>query len=257
VKQPRVAELIADALRRQILSGEIPEGGLLPRQEDLIERFSASLTSVREALRILELEGLVTIRRGNVGGSRVHVPSAESAAYNLGLLLQSRSARLEDLARTLSQLEPYCARLCAERGDRAEAVVPRLREISARARARSDHRAAPWNQVAREFHRGIVQHCGSETIAAIVESLVLLWSAHEASWMRHAGDRLVTPSGKLRTRICDAHDEVLDAIERGDGQLAQDLWRFHLDSAQQFHFVVDERQYLDATLLRDHSLRRL
>ncbi len=255
MKQPRVAELIADALRRQILDGEIPEGGSLPRQEDLIERFSASLTSVREALRILELEGLVTIRRGKIGGSRVHVPSAESAAYNLGLLLQSRAGRLEDLARTLSQLEPYCARLCAERRDRRTAVVPRLREIADRARERSEQRAVPWNEVAREFHRGIVQLCGSETIAAIVESLVLLWSAHETSWMRHAGDRVVSPSGKLRARICDAHDEVLDAIDQGDGVLAQDLWRFHLASTQQFHFSVDERQFLDATLLRDHSLR--
>src|ERR1700678_822751 len=114
VRQPRVPELIADALRRPILSGELGEGDSLPRQEDLMERFEASLTSVREALRILELEGLVTIRRGNVGGSVVRRPTVEGTAYNLGLLLQSRSTRLADLAETLSRLEPYCARLCAE-----------------------------------------------------------------------------------------------------------------------------------------------
>jgi GntR family transcriptional repressor for pyruvate dehydrogenase complex len=251
VRQPRVAELIADALRRPILSGEIPEGGSLPRQEVLIERFKASLTSVREALRILELEGLITIRRGNVGGSIVHRPNVVSAAYNLGLLLQSRAVRLEDVAQTLRQLEPYCARLCAERPDRGTQLVPNLREIAKHGRDVAGDRAFKWNETAREFHRAIVQHCGGETVSALVEALVLLWSGHEASWMRYAGDKVVSPSTKLRLQICDAHDEVLDAIEEGDGRLAEKLWRAHLGTAQRFHFAVDERQHLDATLLRD------
>ena len=64
---PRIAEIVADELRRQIIDGELADGDLLPRQEVLVEQFNVSLVSLREALRILETEGLVSVRRGNRG----------------------------------------------------------------------------------------------------------------------------------------------------------------------------------------------
>ena len=88
---PRIAEIVADELRRQIIDGELADGDLLPRQEVLVEQFNVSLVSLREALRILETEGLVSVRRGNRGGAIVHAPAKTSAAYMLGLLLQSES----------------------------------------------------------------------------------------------------------------------------------------------------------------------
>ena len=89
----RIAEIVADELRRQIIDGELADGDLLPRQEVLVEQFNVSLVSLREALRILETEGLVSVRRGNRGGAVVHAPAKTSAAYMLGLLLQSESVR--------------------------------------------------------------------------------------------------------------------------------------------------------------------
>src|ERR1700694_2827208 len=62
---PRIAQIVADELRRQIIDGELADGDLLPRQELLVEQFNVSLVSLREALRILETEGLVSVRRGN------------------------------------------------------------------------------------------------------------------------------------------------------------------------------------------------
>ena len=72
---PRIAEIVADELRRQIIDGELADGDLLPRQEVLVEQFNVSLVSLREALRILETEGLVSVRRGNRGGAVVHAPA--------------------------------------------------------------------------------------------------------------------------------------------------------------------------------------
>jgi len=93
---PRIAEIVADELRRQIIDGELADGDLLPRQEVLVEQFNVSLVSLREALRILETEGLVSVRRGNRGGAVVHAPAKTSAAYMLGLLLQSESVAVAD-----------------------------------------------------------------------------------------------------------------------------------------------------------------
>src|SRR5438445_7020179 len=57
VRRPRVAQVVASALRDQILTGALRDGGALPKQEDLLEEFNVSLPSLREALSILETEG--------------------------------------------------------------------------------------------------------------------------------------------------------------------------------------------------------
>ena len=126
-RQPRLAEVIAAELREGILAGEYEDGGSLPKQEDLIERFGVSPPSIREALRVLETEGLVTVQRGNVGGAIVHAPRAGKVAYMLGLVLQHQGVAVRDIAQTLVRLDPACAALCAERTNRRRSVVPLLR----------------------------------------------------------------------------------------------------------------------------------
>src|ERR1700709_1109891 len=120
------AGIVAGDLRRQIIDGELFDGDLLPRQEVLVDQFRVSLVSLREALRILETEGLVSVRRGNRGGAVVHDPAKSSAAYMLGLVLQSDSVPLTDLGLALQELEPSCAALAAQREDRATTLVPEL-----------------------------------------------------------------------------------------------------------------------------------
>ena len=89
----RTAEIVADELRRQIIDGELTDGDLLPRQEVLVEQFNVSLVSLREALRILETEGLVSVRRGNRGGAVVHAPAKASAAYMLACCCRATPSR--------------------------------------------------------------------------------------------------------------------------------------------------------------------
>src|ERR1700693_2025651 len=119
----RTAEIIADELRRQIIEGELSDGDLLPRQEVLVEQCNVTLVSLREPLRILETEGLLSVRRGNRGGAVVHAPAKASAAYMLGLLLQSDYVPLVDLGTALQELEPMCAALAARRPDRGDELV--------------------------------------------------------------------------------------------------------------------------------------
>ena len=97
----------------------------LPTQDQLVREFGVSYPSVREAMRILETEGLVTVRRGSVGGAEVHRPDQSSAAYHLGLVLQGARVTLGDLAAGLLLLEPLCAAEVARRADRADGRRPR------------------------------------------------------------------------------------------------------------------------------------
>src|SRR5581483_3159921 len=115
--QFRMAEQVADVLRERILTG-LADGAPLPKQDEIVAEFGVSYPSVREALRILETEGLITIRRGNVGGAEVHAPNATTAGYALGLALQATRVSVADLGEALADLEPMTAARCARRSDR-------------------------------------------------------------------------------------------------------------------------------------------
>src|SRR5690349_4204828 len=121
IRQPRVAEIVAARLRDEILSGRLEE---LPSQVSLLQRFSVSPPALREAIHILEADGLISVRRGNVGGALVHHPTAERTAHMISMVLQSRAATPVDVSEALMHLEPVCAGMCAAREDRMTEVVP-------------------------------------------------------------------------------------------------------------------------------------
>src|SRR5690349_23598711 len=123
IRQPRVAEIVASQLREEILSGRIKEGDVLPSQESLFSEFGVSPPALREAIHILETDGLISVRRGNMGGAVVHLPSAERTAHMISMVLQSRSATPADVSGALLHLEPICAGMCSALQHRAIEVV--------------------------------------------------------------------------------------------------------------------------------------
>src|SRR5579859_1399256 len=80
VRVPKTAELVATHIRRQIVLGQLSQGDALPSETALMLEFNISRPTLREAFRILESEGLITVRRGARGGARVQEPSSEVAA---------------------------------------------------------------------------------------------------------------------------------------------------------------------------------
>ena len=111
--------------------------------------------AVREAIHILETDGLISVRRGNVGGAVVHLPSAERTAHMIGMVLQSRDSTPADVSGALMHLEPICAGMCAAREDRLTEVVPYLEaEIDAQTAQFDD--VARYVPNARRFHEALV-----------------------------------------------------------------------------------------------------
>src|ERR1700742_5320951 len=125
-RQPRIAELVASQLRDDILSGRLKEGDVLPSQESLFAEFGVSPPALREAIHILETDGLISVRRGNVGGAVVHLATAERTAHMISMVLQARAATPVDVSESLMHLEPIFAAMCAKRDDRITEVVPYL-----------------------------------------------------------------------------------------------------------------------------------
>jgi GntR family transcriptional regulator, transcriptional repressor for pyruvate dehydrogenase complex len=232
IPQQRIAETIAAELRERILAADDVGTYRLPTQEQLVHEFGVSYPSVREALRILETEGLVTVRRGNVGGAEVHRPDEASAAYHLGLVLQGGRVTLGDLAEALQQLEPQCAAACARRADRHETVVPALR-ANVDASADLVNAGPAFTHTARAFHDLVVQSTPNVTIRYVVGSLVRLWTAQEERWARSvAGDGY--PSEGDTAQVVKAHRRILKAIEAGRSAEAERLARAHLTASQAY-----------------------
>ena len=105
VQLQRAADVVADRIRELIVSGELADGERLPRLDLLLDEFGISGPSMREALRMLESEGLITVQRGSVGGAIVHRPSYKAAAYTMALVLRSRDTEVADVAESLALLE--------------------------------------------------------------------------------------------------------------------------------------------------------
>jgi DNA-binding FadR family transcriptional regulator len=227
--------MLADVLRDRILSGELADGAVLPKQDDLLAEFGTSKASAREAFRILETEGLVTVLRGNVGGAVVHRPKPETAAYMLGLVLQSKAVHLSDVGAALQYVEPLCAALCAGRPDRGSAVVPRLEAAhQALVDAINEGDEAGAVPASRTFHEELVKCSGNETMILVAGALESLWSAHEESWSVAASEAGRFPEPLLRKRALQEHEQLIEAIAAGDIDRATRTARRHLHTAQQY-----------------------
>ena len=226
LRQPRVAEIVASSLRSRILSGALADGDMLPKQEELLTDFGVSPPAIREAFRILETEGLITVLRGNVGGAIVHVPHPGTAAYMLGLVLEARSVSLHDLLDGMRLLEPACAAQAALRPDRETTILPRLRaNIDACIEAIDDPNT--FIGLARAFHTELVSHCGNETMSLVVGALERLWSAQVDALARTKAVHGSFADRSVRLSLTREHERIYRSIEEGDAPSAERAIREH------------------------------
>ena len=248
-RQPRVAEIVASKLRDDILSGRLKEGDVLPSQESLFGEFGVSPPALREAIHILETDGLISVRRGNVGGAVVHQPTAERTAHMISMVLQARSATPVDVSEALMHLEPICAGMCAARDDRMAEVVPYLQhEI--------DTQTAQFDDVpqyvpnARRFHETLVSRCGNEPMILLIGSLELIWSTHE-SWVWNDDGEPAPMVGKTRRAALRDHQRLLDAIRDGNPARAVRVAQDHLAAARRNTLAFGTHKTIEAKLMSD------
>lgn len=251
---PRIAELVADEMRRQIIEGELADGTVLPRLEELVSRYNVTLVALREALRILETEGLISVRRGNRGGAIVHAPNETYAAYMLSLVLQCNGVELGDLGSTLRELEPSCAALAAARPDRSANVVGQLTALN-RAMADSLEDAPAFTEIGRQFHYQLVRASGNSTMVAVVGILETLWTGHEQLWAEQTTAAGAYPTLAERQAALRVHERITDAIDAGETDHARRLAARHLHDTQSHLLSTDSSRKIYAIRPRDMRTR--
>jgi DNA-binding FadR family transcriptional regulator len=220
---PRAAALVAAYLRGQIVRGEIREGDALPSEAVLMEQFGVSRPTLREALRVLESEGLLTVNRGSLGGFPVHTPNGEVAARFAGQVLQNRGATLADVLQACSVVEPQCAKMLAQH--RTSTDLDRLRECLEAGEHEITSVGPQRGSAHAAFHELVVELSGNQTLMLV------------AGMLRHIVDqadpKLITnpetsASRQHLRRAQKEHRQLVELIESGDHQAAEQMWTRHL-----------------------------
>ena len=213
------AEMVAADLRRQIVAGKLADGTFLPRQDDLLDLYAVSRPSLREALRVLESEGLISIRRGKLGGAVVHRPSLHMVAQTLGLVLDSQNVSTLDLSTALNLLEPQCVALCAARKDRHKTVLPLLRDSHEHAASVIDDVQA-FTVASRRFHEILVTECGNFSLTLLVGALEAVWSSRAREWAARSEETRQFPDLAYRQQGLEDHEVLISILDEGDVEKA-------------------------------------
>lgn len=205
-----------------IIKGEVAEGELLGREPDLVERFGVSRPSLREALRILEAEGLITVVRGLKGGVVVRRPSHRMTARTAALVLQARNVPLADVFDARRMLEPLTARTIASSRRRKAALADLRALIDDEVQVIDDPDA--FGLANARFHERLVALAGNQTLTIVAEMLneIVARSVTAVSRTDHVG------SLATRRRGIRSQERLLELIEAGDGAAAEEHWRAHM-----------------------------
>jgi DNA-binding FadR family transcriptional regulator len=217
VRVPKTAELVAARIRRQIVTGELREGDALPSETALMETFSISRPTMREAYRILESEGLITVRRGAHGGARVLEPTADGVARAAGLVLQHRGATIADVLEARVYIEAPAARILAARRDRVS-IAERLQQ-----------NLDAWEgepETFAEFNSLMLELTDNETLWLVATMLESVTSAAAAAYVQRPHP---VSDERLARRAEKGRQKVIDLIRAGDGDGAEEAWRIHLE----------------------------
>ena len=121
----KTSEVVAFAVVRYIVDQGLRFGDRLPLEAEMVEHYRVSRESLREALRLLEAQGIVSIRRGPNGGPVVGRPESANLGRTMTLYFQLAGATYQELLRAWRMLEPLAAELAARNPDR-KAVASRL-----------------------------------------------------------------------------------------------------------------------------------
>ncbi|MCH5277370.1 MAG: FadR family transcriptional regulator [Desulfovibrionaceae bacterium] len=110
VQKGKLSAIIVKSVRDSVLSGKLGPGDKLPSEQEMSERFSVSRQTIREALRVLEMQGIIAIRNGIGGGAFVAKVSVDVAWQSMTNYLHQQSMTLRHLFETRKLLEPYFIR---------------------------------------------------------------------------------------------------------------------------------------------------
>jgi len=219
VKRTRVYAEVASQISRLIEAGRVKPGDRLPPERELAEMFGVSRTSVRDAIRVLEMRGLVEPRHGE--GTVVKQVPIDAIVSPLADALVSSKNLTADLFDMRKMLEPPLARAASLRatGEDLKAMRDILKRQAGRVRA---------GEIAIEednaFHYRIATAARNHVVLAVMDLVMELLQESRARSLQGPG---------RAEKSLDGHRRILLAIRNGDPDLAEEAMRLHIEEIEQ------------------------
>lgn len=211
ISVPKAADVLAHALREKILKGDLHAGMELPAERELGAQAGLSRATVREALRILEGEGLIETRLGRRGGSTVLQPSTEPIERSVGIFIRGLRIRMESVLQTRHAIEPAAARYAAtHRTDEDLELLEQCHRRLEEAAFGDDIHA--YVQANLEWHVQVVRSSHNELLIAFIAAV------SKAVYIDSDIEGFSSP--EVRNAVIRAHRRVMDAIRERDGEAA-------------------------------------
>ncbi len=228
---PKASELVAQELRANILGRALPAGTRLPSESELIETRGLSRATIREALRLLEADGLIAIKRGPRGGITVRHPDPTHISRSLATIVALEDAPLRHLFDLRLALEPAAAAAAA-----SSITEEEMERLKLTLKHPDDAHEGPIPESV-DFHVLVSRASGNSLYHMILAAFhdVLKW---------HVEHEELTDEAWEQTRA--AHEKITLAIGSGDGRKAENAMRKHLE---QFRDDMERSRRLDEPII--------
>jgi GntR family transcriptional regulator, transcriptional repressor for pyruvate dehydrogenase complex len=222
VKNKRTFEEVSDRLKELIFSGALQPGQHLPSENALAELFHVGRQSVREALRVLELSGFISIRPGIKGGAIIEGTMLSKIS---GIFLDTfklHKISLEDCMQARKVIEGGVIGLVVMNADQSD--INNLRDNITKARRKVES-GKPVFEENIDFHKILVKASKNYTFSIVMESILIVFSDFKS--------RSVSVDREQSLRIIAFHEAIVDAIVAKDGEKAAEQLKKDLEGAEE------------------------
>jgi GntR family transcriptional regulator, transcriptional repressor for pyruvate dehydrogenase complex len=214
--------LLAEAIADGIISRGLRPGDRLATEAEMIATYEVGRATLREALRVLEAQGVIEIRVGAGGGPFVARPGTHRLARVLSLLLRMSDVTLREVLDARLIIEPALAGQAARQHQDGHVQALRLNQRAIESAPRG---SAGFLRLNEEFHTLIAEASGNRPLAALWSALAAVADGHEAG-VRY------TPAA-LGGMVA-AHRKISGAIIAGDADEAIRAMTLHLEATRAY-----------------------
>jgi GntR family transcriptional regulator, transcriptional repressor for pyruvate dehydrogenase complex len=217
-------QIMSDVARRGLKPGDF-----LPAERTMVETYGVGRSTLREALRLLEFQGVISLKPGPGGGPILQDPSGADLASTMVLLLPMKQAPFRTILEVRSAVEPVISRLAAER--MSDEALDRLAESLSSMRRNLDDRTM-FLEDNKQFHDIIAWSSGNALFGYLVDSMI---------GIMHGTSIGIDYPKYRREAIVVAHQEILDSLRARDPIVAEERMRDHIAA----YVTYNEKKYRD------------
>jgi GntR family transcriptional regulator, transcriptional repressor for pyruvate dehydrogenase complex len=215
-RPPKAAMLVAQRIVREIVRGNVQAGDLLPPERVMLETYRTGRGTLREALRLLEFQGVIALKPGPRGGPVVLNPDSSHLASTIVLLMQLKQAPFRTIVEVRMALEPMISRLAAERI--SDESLTALGDTIDQMRAKLDDQDQ-FLDANQRFHDIIAWSSGNMLFGYVVDSILGIMDGTVLG---------IDYPAPRRAAILTAHEEIYVALRERDPAASEDRMREHI-----------------------------